>query len=591
VPSITLLLLLGAAAASAPEAGSATYWIDAARFAPQDSQSIAGALAKMVERKNVTPARRREEADLLLRVRLGPARAAGEVPESGPGPSREPDESSIETDPVSTAVAAVALDLVDVVEGTRLLERSLRCRMPLAEGTRVSDPMLRAGLADVAAGMETWAGSRKPNASAESFGASEDERRTLAPPELARRLYDEGILASRRGYLEAALNLIAEAQPLFKHAGRRSEEGLAWERLAVLMISTGRDVEKALPYAKQAARVARESKDPGAEARALVTLGFLDAQSARYADALEAFQWASQRPESSALSQAAAMTDLGGVTAARGRFESARELQKKGLSLVPTGNRRAEGRIRLAMALVESNLDERDRLRTLAGLAEVRKLAREAGDLALEKDGAFAQARVRLSTTDLEQLREGELDAIRALKLARRLDDRAGVAAGLALLGAYSHRLMRPALSAEYLAEALAMARENGCAEIAVDVLQLLGEMAPNAERGLSLLEDALALRRKTGDLRGEIKTLSDMCRLHAGLGQKEQALRRHREAVSVLDRYARALDADPLLEDIRESFVVTIKSLLATRTELPFLEGYLEIRNLMVAPAMLESP
>jgi tetratricopeptide (TPR) repeat protein len=585
-------LLLGAAAASAPKSGSATYWIDAVRFAPQDSQSIAGALAKMVERKNVTPARRREEADLLLRVRLGPARVAGEAPESGPGASRGPDESLLEAEPVSAAVAAVALDLVDVVEGTKLLERNLRCRMPLVEGTRVSDPMLRASLSDVATGMETWAASRPSSASAESFGASEDERRTLAPPELALRLYDEGIRASRRGYHEAALNLLAEAQPLFKQSGRRSEEGLAWERLAVLMASTGRDVEKALPYAKQAVKIARKSKDPGAEARGLVTLGFLEAQSARYADALQAFQSASQRHASFDLTQAAAIADLGGVTAARGRFESARELQTKALSLVvPTGNRRAEGRIRLALALVESNLDERDRVRTLAELASVRKLARETGDLALDKDGAFVQAHVRLATTDLEQLREGELDAIRALKLARRLDDRLGVAAGLALLGAYSHRLMRPALAAEYLAEALAMARENGYPEIAVDVLQLLGEMAPNAERGLTLLEDALSLRRKTGDLRGEIKTLSDMCRLHAGLGQKEQAQQRHREAVSVLDRYAEALDSNPLLEDIRESFVVTIKSLLATRTELPFLEGYLEIRNLMVAPATLETP
>jgi len=112
--------------------------------------------------------------------------------------------------------------------------------------------------------------------------------------------------------------------------------------------------------------------------------------------------------------------------------------------------------------------------------------------------------------------------------------------------------------------------------------------MAPNVERGLAILEDALALRRQAGDLRGEIKTLSDMCRLHTGLGQTDLAEERYREAVSVLGRYAEARSADPFVEDIRESFVVTIKSLLTTRTELPFLEGYLDIRNLMVTAEVL---
>jgi tetratricopeptide (TPR) repeat protein len=593
--ALPLLALLVWAYAARAEPGTATYWIDALRFSPEDSLSIASAVARMVEDKNVAAARRRDEADLLIRLRLGPARGTSQGSETSSSAGREPDEAQIETEAaVSTAIAAVELSLVDVVEGATLLERSLRCRMPLAEGARVSDPMLRASLSDVAAGMGTWGASRPEAARAETFGVSADERGTLPPAELAVRLYDEGIRASRRGYHEAALDLLAEAQPLFKQSGRRDEEGLAWERLAVLMASTGREIERALPYAKQAVKIARESKDSGAEARGLVTLGFLEAQSGRYAEALDALQ-SSQRKangEKAVLTEATAFAGLAGVTAARGKFDSARELQKQALGLaVAAGNPGAEGRIRLAMALVESHLDERDRGRTLSELVEVRRLAEEAGDLALQKDALFVQAHVRLSTTDLEHLREGELDAIRALKLARRLGDRLGEAAGLALLGAFSHKLMRPALAAEYLAEALAMARENGYPEIAVDVLQLLGEMAPNGERALALLEDALALRRKAGDSRGEIKTLSDMCRLHAGLGQLERAEERHREAVSLLGRYAQARSADPFVEDVRESFVVTIKSLLTTRTELPFLEGYLEIRNLVVAPATPEAP
>jgi hypothetical protein len=45
---------------------------------------------------------------------------------------------------------------------------------------------------------------------------------------------------------------------LFKQTGRRSDEGLAWERLGFLMASTGRLLDEARSYAKQAVKVARE---------------------------------------------------------------------------------------------------------------------------------------------------------------------------------------------------------------------------------------------------------------------------------------------------------------------------------------------
>ncbi len=109
--------------------------------------------------------------------------------------------------------------------------------------------------------------------------------------------------------------------------------------------------------------------------------------------------------------------------------------------------------------------------------------------------------------------------------------------------------------------------------------------MAPNTERGLSLLEEVVGLRRQAGDLRGEVKTLSDMTRLHSALGQEDLAEARYREAVAALDRYVAAREADPFAEDIKESLIVSLKSLMTTRTELPYLESYVAIRNLTVVP------
>jgi len=91
----------------------------------------------------------------------------------------------------------------------------------------------------------------------------------------------------------------------------------------------------------------------------------------------------------------------------------------------------------------------------------------------------------------------------------------------------------------------------------------------------------------QTGDVlvRREIKTLSDMVRLHAGLGENDAAWARYQEALGALDRYVGERNADPFAEDIEESFITVLKSLVATRTELPFLGDYLELQHLLVIP------
>ena len=92
-------------------------------------------------------------------------------------------------------------------------------------------------------------------------------------------------------------------------------------------------------------------------------------------------------------------------------------------------------------------------------------------------------------------------------------------------------------------------------------------------------------IRRETNDLRQEIKTLSDMVRLHAGLGENDAAWARYQEALGALERYVGERNADPFAEDIEASFITVLKSLAATRPELPFLEDYLELRHLLVVP------
>ncbi|MFQ5789339.1 MAG: hypothetical protein ACE5JI_02575 [Acidobacteriota bacterium] len=586
--SLAFLALTASVSQSSSE--KLLFWLEARGLSSQEVQVLGSSLDRMARRsKSIAPAMRREDADLFLRLNVGTLEREAEVEDFFPGLGREslatPGE---QVEDVASPTRQVKLELVDILNADSLFERSLRCRLPLTRGNIVSDHALRANLSHAVDLMKEWAGRKGGLAVAPHFGPSEVEREGLSGAEQARALYREGVRASRAGFQEVALNLMAEAQPLFKQTGLRKEEGQAWEHLALLTASTGRELEKAISYARQAVKIAREVSDPRAEAWALLELAVLEAQAANYPRALQVAQAAlkQSRARGELLAEAAALANMAGLTAIRGNFEDARRIQEQALELIrKSGNRWAEGRLRLAMAAVYANLDERDRAATLAEIRAVRELARELGDLALEKDAAFVQADVRYSTTDLRHLMEGELDTIRALKLAGRLGDRRGEAAALALLGAFSNRLGKPRIASEYLFRAHQEAQAAGFREAVTDSLQLLGEIAPNIERGISLLEGVAASRREAKDLRGQIKTLSDLCRLYSGLSKDESAWQRYREAVAVLADYAAQRTASPYVEDIQESFLTVVKSLMTTRTELPFLARYLKLDRMLVMP------
>jgi tetratricopeptide (TPR) repeat protein len=556
----------------------------------EEAGTLESALARMVEGKRVTTAARREDSRYLVRIRLEGYGATSDGLEltGGIGSGGIGGELEVADPSQPTSSARVVIGLVDVLEGITLLERAVKCRLPLTERGRITDPALRANLSHVVDVMEKSARSIPRDQPEEAYGPDEGERKRLGQEELARVLSREAARATRRGFGETALALLAEAQPLFKTVGLRREEGLIWERLAGATASTGRPLERAIDYAQQAVRLARESSDRTAEARALTCLAVIEARAANYPRSLELLQAARRmsKDEGDALTEATALANVAGLTAIRGSFERARSLHQEALLLAgETGSRRAAARFLVSAALIQSHLDRRDREKALELLARARDVARDTGDLSIERDVAFAQAKVRFSTTDLRHLMEGEVDAIRALQLSRDVGDREGEAAAFALLGAFSHRLVRPELAAEYLALAQQKARAGGHTEIVIDGLQLLGDMAPNTERALSFLEEVLALRRQSGDLRGEVKTLSDMSRLLSALRREDLARERHREAVDALERYVAGRAADPFREDIEASLVVSLKSLMATRTELPYLERYLAIRNLTIVP------
>jgi|GEM_PF-4152930 len=577
--ALAVTLATGVRTASEP----ATFWLDAHLNDVQQAEVIASAMERMARGTGrIERAARKEDADVLVTLRLGALRTErdGGTQSTGFGP-----EETAQVDATSTRIL-LDFQVLDLLSGETVFEQRVRCGLPLTAGTRLADPALRARLSHVVDVIDDWAKERPVDtSSATTFAPKLDG---LDDAERARTLYREAERASLAGYQDAALTMLAEAQTVFKQTGLREEEGRAWEWLAALMATTGRPLDRSVTYGKQAVRIARQVSDPRAQARTLGLLAALEARNRNYPRALELLQAVRRqgREAGATLVETMAIANMAGLTAMRGKFESAHMMQAQALALAQqSGNPRAEGRVRLAMAVTAARTDERDRTDTLAQLVEVARLAAASGDRALAEDVAFVQANVRLGTTNLGQLRAGEIDAIRALKLARRLEDQQGEAAALALLGAFAHRLERLDHAAEYLALAQEKAREAGYVEIMADSLQLLGEMAPSYERGLTFLDNVLLIQRETNDVRREIKTLSDMVRLHAGLGENDAAWARYQGALGALDRYVGERNADPFAEDIEESFITVLKSLVATRTELPFLGDYLELQHLLVIP------
>ena len=195
------------------------------------------------------------------------------------------------------------------------------------------------------------------------------------------------------------------------------------------------------------------------------------------------------------------------------------------------------------------------------------------------------------STTNFVYLQEGELDAIRSLKLSTELEDSIGRAASYAVLGAFAKRLGRMSEASEQLARSFEIGKDAGDAEVLVEVLQLLGEIAPEPEAGMEMLGRALVLRRERGDLRGEVKTLTDLSRLAAAVGWHDLSWQHHVDAIEAIGRYVEELKESPYAEDIRASSLSVIKTPFTTRAELPLLTSYLKIRHLLLFldPAWVE--
>ena len=563
-------------------------WLEVVGMTPEQADVVTTGFGEVAEEAtHLAPAGRLERADLIVRVTVGAARSTGPGLANIGGRAAGSERGAGDLPTEARPTVEVTLRIVDVLRGSLLMEdETVTCRLPLVQGNTIAAPCLRTWIPRMVELMDAWAESETTTLeTAADFGLSENERDSLGPAELASAFYREGVRASRAGFEARAFALMADAQRLFRETGMRREEGAAWEHLAYLTAATHRSLEQAIGYAEQTVKIARELFDPVAEARALSLLAGCEARNGNYSQAARIARSAAghARDNDDTLTQGMSIATLAGLAAVRGNFDQARALQSQALQLVrAAGNRRASARVLLSIAAVTAYDDDRVRSASLAQLDEVRETALESENLALLRDVTFAMADTRYDTTEKELVIAGEVDAIRAIKLSGRLDDKIGEAAAIGLLGAFAVHLGKLGPAFEFLGAAHTRAVEAGFPEGAADSFQKMGEEVPDQSYGVTLLQTVVGLRAEQQDLRGQVKTLSDISRLQAGLGRNEEAWASYQGAVTVAGQYIAQLQANRDLEDIRESFTMVLKSLVTTRTELPFLARYLKINRML---------
>ena len=564
------------------------FWFEALGLPSEEVEIVAAGFARAAEgAERLAAAARREEADLLLRMVVGSAVMNFEAQAGAGVATTEP--AGIEGRERAGPTIEVRLSLVDILDGSMLVERSFDCQLPLTVGRFIAGSCLRTNFRRIVERMEEWA--EREAAAREmigDFGPTEEDRRLLGPAELARAYYREGVRASLAGFEERALDLMAEAQPLFKEAGMRRDERAAWEHLAYLMAVTHRGPDRAIDYAEQTVRIARELSDPAAEVRALNLLAACEARIGNYTRAAQIARSAAgqARARSDTLSEGTSIAILAGLAAVKGNFDQARALQTEALTLVrESGNARAEARVLLSIAAATAQDDGPSHSASLAQLEEVRERVRELGNLALLRDVTLVTADTRLATTDLALGLKGEVDVLRALKLANRLNDTIGEAAAIGLMGSFAMRLAKPSMAMDYLVLAHDRAREAGFVEGWTDSIQALAEITLDLEQGVALLKEVAKARADEEDLRGQIKTLSDLSRLQSGLERTDEAWESYRSAVASVEEYVRRLRENPDREDVRASFITVIKSLITTETYIPYLARYLRMNHMIPMP------
>jgi DNA-binding SARP family transcriptional activator/Tfp pilus assembly protein PilF len=297
-------------------------------------------------------------------------------------------------------------------------------------------------------------------------------------------------------------------------------------------LAAGR-ITDALTVHGHARDAARRSGNSAGEALALLGLGVVFIQMARYGQAGDCLESALAlfRQAGDQVGEARALGSLGAVEDRQGRFVSAGEYAAQALALFrQAGDQVGEIHALLSLAVMETHLGHYDA--AADRLEETLDLSRQNDDAATEADTLSFLGEIEVHR---ERFQAAADHLWRAIAIYQQVGDRYSEAWTLDGLGTLHLRLGQPETAAEKYRQSLALLRELGDRSLEGWVLNGLGEAALQAGQPAEALThhaEALALAVRTGGRDQE-------ARAHEGLGRAQHA---RKNAVAAREHFAQAL-------------------------------------------------
>jgi tetratricopeptide (TPR) repeat protein/DNA-binding XRE family transcriptional regulator len=301
-----------------------------------------------------------------------------------------------------------------------------------------------------------------------------------------------------------------------------------------------------------ALRAARELGDPAEEARALSNLGFVHAAQGRYQEAASDLNQALAlyREIGDRHGQAVALGNLGFIRLYQGLYRQAVQELQQALALHrQTGDRIGEARTLNRLGSME--LRQGRYAQAASYLRRALGLFRDHGE---PSDLAFALA--NLGRIDIQKGRYGHAASslAEALALFRGLSHPTGESYALLFLGRLDLREGRYSEAADHHQQALALSRVTGRRHDEAEVLAGLGEVElgqGHLTQADGYLRQAVTLFREVGDISGEASVLNPLGQTLLASGQPGAARDQHLTALDLAsqhgDRYEQARAHDGL--------------------------------------------
>jgi DNA-binding SARP family transcriptional activator/tetratricopeptide (TPR) repeat protein len=297
-------------------------------------------------------------------------------------------------------------------------------------------------------------------------------------------------------------------------------------------LAAGR-ITDALTVHGHARDAARRSGNSAGEALALLGLGAVFIQMARYGQAGDCLESALAlfRQAGDQVGEARALGSLGAVEDRQGRFVSAGEYAVQALALFrQAGDQGGEIHALLSLAVMETHLGRYDA--AADRLQDALDLSRQNDDAATEADALSFLGEIEVHR---ERFQVAADHLWRAIAIYQQVGDRYSEAWTLDGLGTLYRRLGEPETAAEKYRQSLALLRELGDRSMEAWVLNGLGEAALQAGQpaeALSRHAEALTLAVQTGGR-------DQQARAHEGLGRAQYT---RKNAVAAREHFAQAL-------------------------------------------------